>query len=221
MKKTLFVFSTALLFLALTAGDCKKTTTEPTGSAPVPPSITFSSPGTQDTCSIQANGIVSFANSNTTILAIFAQIPPINNGNDYTWSLPADSLTVNVKATRQSDGSFTWEIRFNGVEDGVSFSNKLILGGTTSADGKNGNMTAYSETSAAVIGTFSWTTSASNVITGTFIEKDETEADTYKIVLISNPSGSGEVTTFVWVGSAWVQEFHATWAAQGGPATCG
>jgi len=220
MKKTLLTLGTAFLFLVLTAGDCKKTSTELTGSAPKPPSITFSSPGTQDSCSTTANGIVGFANGNTTLLAVFAQIPPINNGNDYTWSLPADSLTVNVKATRQGDGSFTWEIRFNGTQDGIAYSNKLMLSGTSSADGKNGSMTAYDDTSTAVIGTFTWSTSASNVVTGTFIEKNASQVDDYKIVIISNPSGSGEVTTYYWGGTSWVQEFHATWAAQGGPATC-
>ena len=220
MKKTLFVLGTAFLFLVLTAGDCKKTSTEPTGSAPVPPAITFSTPGQQDTCSMTAYGLVSFANSNTSILAVFAALPPTSSGNEYTWTLPADSLVVTVKATRQGDGSFTWELRFNGVEDGVTFVNKLILGGTSSADGKSGSMTAYSETSSAVIGTFTWSTNASNVVSGTFIENDASEVQAYKMELVSNPSGAGEITTFNWNGSAWVQEFHATWTSQGGQAIC-
>jgi len=223
MKKTLFVLGAAVLSLVLTAGDCKKASgPDDSGTPPKPPSVKFSSPGTQDACSQQANGIITFANSNTTLLEFFAALPPIVNGNDYTWSIPgSDSLTINVKATRQSDGSFTWEVRYNGVQDGITYANKLILAGTTtSADGAGGSMTAYDDTSSAVIGTFSWTTSGSDV-TGTLIEKDSSQVDTYKIVMTSNSStGAGTVTTYNWSGSAWVQEFYATWTSQGGQAIC-
>jgi len=220
MKKTFFALLTGLLFLVLTAGDCKKSTSEADGAAPIVPNITFSSPGTQDACSQQAWGSVQFANAISTQFAVFASLPPTNNGNEYSWTLPIDSLTVTVKGIRQGDGSFTWEIKYDGTEDGIPYSNKVIATGSTSADGKSGSFTAYDDSSPAVVGTFNYSTSASNVITGTFIENGPTGVQNGKIELISNPDGSGEVTTSTWSGTAWVQDFHATWASAGGQATC-
>jgi hypothetical protein len=223
MKKTLFALSTAFLFLVLTAGGCKKTSTEPSSTPPVPPSITFSSPGQQDPCSQQASALVQLANAYSSQFAIFASLPSTNNGNDYIWTVPLDSLTVTVKGTRQGDGSFTWEIKYNGVEDGITYSNKVIAGGSSSADGKSGSFTAYDDTTPGIVGTFTWSTSASNDVTGIFIENASpggSPAD--KIEIISRANGSGEVSTFTWNGSAWptTPDFHATWASQGGQATC-
>ncbi len=221
MKRTFFALLGGLLFLVLTAGDCKKTSTEPGGGAPTVPTVTFSSPGQQDQCSQTAWSIIQFANAYSMQFSIFASLQPTTSGSDYNWQVTLDSLTISVKATRQGDGSFVWEIRYNGTEDGVTYSNKVMASGSTSADGKTGSFTAYDDSSPGVVGTFSWSTSASNVLTGTFLEKDTPGgADVYKIEIVSNANGSGEVTTSTWSGSAWVVEFHATWASSGGQATC-
>lgn len=220
MKKTFFVLLAGFLFLILTAGDCKKTN-GPSDNAPIPPTVTFSGPGTQDACSVQAYGIVQYANSFSTELAIFASLQPNANGDTYTWGpLTLDSLTVTVTAMRQGDGSFTWEVKYDGVEDGITYTNKVIASGTTSADGKSGTFTAYYPQAAAVLGTFEYAISGTNVATGTFIEYDSQGLQSDKIDLVSNPDGSGEATTSTWNGSAWVQDFHATWTSSGGQATC-
>ncbi len=223
MKKTLFSLGTALLFLVFTAGDCKKTSSEPSGSSPTPPSITFSAPGQQDVCSQQAYFLVQFANAYSTEFAVFGSLQPAANGNTYTWSLPLDSLTVTVTATRQGDGSFTWEIKYNGVEDGISYSNKVIATGSSSADGKSGSFTAYDDSTPGAIGTFDWSTAPNGDVTGIFIENDSPGGSpSGKIEVISHADGSGEVSTYTWTGSAWSSpaDFHATWTAPGAQATC-
>jgi hypothetical protein len=223
MKKSIFSLSVVLLFLVFTAGGCKKTTSEPSGGAPTVPSVTFSAPALDTSvCGQQAYFLVQFANLYSTQFAVFAALPPTSSGNDYTWSLPLDSLTVTVKATRQGDGSFTWEIKYNGTEDGVAYSNKVTATGSSSADGKSGSFTAYDDASAGVVGTFAWSTSPSNVVTGTFIEKDTPGGnDAYKIEVISNANGSGETSAFhATAPGTWALYFHATWAAAGAPAVC-
>ncbi|HLA68633.1 MAG TPA: hypothetical protein VJN65_02940 [Bacteroidota bacterium] len=226
MKKTLFTLLAALLFLVLTAGDCKKTT-EPTGTAPTVPNVTFSLPAlgdpSTDPCSFNAYLLVQFANLYSTQFAVFATLQPTSSGSDYTWSLPIDSLTVTVKATRQGDGSFTWEIKYNGVEDGITYANRVMASGSTSADGKSGSFTAYDDSSPGIVGTFTWSTSANNDVTGVFIENASPGGSPEgKIEVISHANGSGEVSTFTWSGSAWpaTPDFHATWPSAGAPATC-
>ncbi len=220
MKTKISLIGAALLCLVLTSADCNKGTDPAPSTKPTVPSISFSLPGTQDPCSQTANTIVAFVDSNTTLLAIFATFEPQVSGNDYIWTFPS-ALTVTVKATRQGDNSFAWEVRFNGTDGQTTYSNKLILSGTTAnAEATSGNMIAYSDTSSAQIGRFEWSTSG-DVVTGTLYEKDSTQTDVYKVVIKTYKSSkAGEVTTYAWIGSAWVQQFHAVWTSEGAQATC-
>lgn len=210
-----------LVILTLTAASCKKTSTEPTGAPPTVPTVMFSAPGQQDPCSQQAYAFVSIANSMAAYFSVFSTIQPAVSGNVYTWEITSDSLTITFTAVRQSDGSYSWEMKLNGSDSGIHYTNKVIFSGTTSADGKSGSFTAYDDSSPEIIGTFTWSTSATNVLTGTLIENDSGGNPAYKYDLVSNPNGSGEVTASYWGGSAWVQDFHATWPSAGAQATCG
>lgn len=221
MKKMIVSSLAIILILTLTAASCKKTSTEPAGAPPTVPTVTFSMPGQQDVCSQQASACVAFANSMTAYFASFSQMQPAVSGNVYTWEITNDSLTITFSATRQGDGSYVWELKLNGTEDGVTYTNKVILGGSTSADGKNGSFTVYDDSSPEIDATFTWSTSASNVLTGTLVENDSGGNPAYQYELVSNPNGSGEVTVSYWSGTAWVQDFHATWASAGAQATCG
>lgn len=210
-----------LLTLVAAAGSCKSSSEPEALPAPSIPYILFKGPGTQDTCSLTVDTVLTMVNERTTQLWPFQQIQPQITGNDYVWTFPVN-ITATLKAIRQSDGSFTWDLRLNGVQGPVTYANTLILQGTTTAaDSKNGAMTVYSDTSTVIIGMFTWSTSDAGVVTGTFIKNDDNGAQFRKVDLMTIPAtATGEITTFLRTGTNWVQVFHATWPSHGSPATC-
>jgi hypothetical protein len=212
----------AVLAIGLTMAGCDKSN-EPDNSPPSIPVLQFSTPAqptTVDTCQYPAWLYAQAVNEFALLPTYFSQLRPTQDGNAWVWQIAEGNASMVLRAEKTSSGDVTWALVLNGDDgEGTVYNNWTAMRGTTSADGSSGTLTFYEENTTTVEGEFSWTKNSAGVLTGTLISYTSGVQDA-KIVHVSNPNGSGEITVYARSGSNWVQTFHATWAP-GAPAVCG
>lgn len=200
-------------FLAGCAKDDESPTEPPQQDKPAFPTVTFKGPNTtsNDSYAQLTKAYAEVFNVFTTFWQPFLSLPATRDGNNWKWTYSGPGFTQTFTASKQADGSHTWSLVYNGTIDGVVYNNWKFLEGTTSADGKNGSWKAYEDNSTRLDLEVSWTTSAANVLTGTWKEYVNGVLDG-RTELINNPDGSGELKSY---NKGNVMTFRAVWLANG------
>jgi hypothetical protein len=199
---------------------CKDDKSNPSDSnsntpvAPSFPQITFNGPNTTST-DPNAQLAISYAtslNAGLTQSTIFAALPAQQNGNTYTWTYAAAGATYTLTAVKQNNGSFTWTVVLNGTAGATTYNNFKVCEGTSSADGKSGTWIFYELGVAGKTGEFVYSTSASNVLTGTMNSYNTSGTLTSKTVMINNPDGSGSMESY---DDGVHRNYRSDWIANG------
>jgi hypothetical protein len=216
MHPRLLKFFLPLTLLVLLIAGCSKKDsgpTEPEGSAPSIPVVTFKGPNTNssDTQATLVKSYVSAMNGYTMIFAPFTALQGVQSGNAWTWTYAEGTLTVKFTATRQGDGSFTWKMVLNGTDpsDGTVYNNWTGIEGTTSADGKNGNWKIYEDNKSSLDAEYVWTTT-NNVLTGT-LKYYSSGILAGQTVVVNNPDNTGELRMY----EGTTMTYKAVWQANG------
>ncbi len=207
--------------IALVATSCNKKSSSPTApqssTPPAFPSVTVKGPNTTSTDSHAQLAVTYSAEvnalANSALFGAFAGLNPAQTGSTWTWTVVESTLTVTFTETQNADGSISWSWKENGTDPSthVTYSNWVFFSGTRSADGKSGEWKVYNDNTTILAADFTWSTSASNVFTGTLQGYNSSGVLTDKIVVINNADGSGEVDAW----NATVLVFKATWVAAG------
>lgn len=204
-----------LALMVLVAG-CSKNQSSPTEAQPTSPplpNILFKGPGNTgyDAALILVRSYVTNANSFALTLAPLAAIAPVRTQNTWTWTYVNRTLTLVLTATSQIDGTYLWNLLFDGTDplDGTAYSQWLGVEGVTSADGKTGSGKIYVRNKSSVGSEFSWVTTNS-ILTGTLKPYINNTAVGQTIV-VNNPDNSGEVR--VYSGSILI--YKSVWQANG------
>jgi hypothetical protein len=217
------VITVLIITLLIGSIGCKEDKSTPSGpnttAAPTIPQVTFKGPNTTST---DANA--QLAKSNATMMngvmsqsTYFAAIPAQQNGNTYTWTYGAGGETYTFTGVKQSDGSYVWTLTYTGSASGTPVTNFTLWQGTTSADGKTGNWTFYEPGHAGKTDEFTYTTNASNILTGTWsVYNTGGTTLASKTIIVNNPDGSGSLEvyddgTFMNYKSVWIANGSGTW----------
>lgn len=191
-------FWSLLLVLAFTVfvagcGKEEESPTEPPQDAPSIPSVRFKGPNTtsQDPYAQTAKTMAEFFSAVTSMWDAFRSLPATKEGNSWKWTYTAGGVTYTYTGTKQADGSVQWRYTMNGG----GYNNWTALEGSTSGDGKSGSFKAYEENSTRIDVEVSWSTSASNVLTGIWRDYENGVPDE-RLELINNPDGSGELKLY-------------------------
>ncbi len=219
MKTKLYLLIVAIVVALVAAGCNKSSSTSPqTSQPPTFPSVTFKAPATNSTDSY-ATMTKSYATSinaysSGALFAAFGGMNPAQNGNTWTWTITEGTLTVTYTMTKLADNSVTWQWMENGTDQstGAVYHNWVFFSGSRSADGKSGDWKVFQDSTTNLAADFAWSTSATNVLTGTLkVYASNGTTITDQLTVINNGDGSGEVD--VYTGA--VVTFKATWVASG------
>jgi len=216
MKKLYFLV--ILLFASVLITSCSKKDDNPAApgeTAPGIPSVSFKGPNTSSTDQFaqQTKSIVTSFNAYPMLFSgMFASVKPSGGGNNWNWVLsPGNGATETFTGTKNSDGSYSWKLVFNGTVDDVSYNNFKAMDGHTSADGKSGNWRIYEDNTTTLVAEFSWTTSSSGVLSGNLIEYDGPDISG-QMTVVNNTDNSGELKIY---GQNSEMQFNSTWKADG------
>lgn len=129
----------------------------------------------------------------------------------YTWEFSegsdvyATTLTINETSTE-----YMWTMVINGTIGGMVLDNFMYMEASQMLDGSSGEFIMYDfEDQGAMMMVF-WTTDSNGVYTVTFEVPNE-----MKIVMTSNPDGSGSVMMYEFYEVEYILEFQAEWDAAG------
>lgn len=225
MKKQKLFSILILLFAALLITSCSKKDDNPTGpqeQAPALPNVAFKGPNTNstDATAQQTKGLVESMNAYPMFFSgMFASTKPTSSGNEWKWVYSAgNGATVTYSASKNTDGSYTWRMIFNGVIDGVSYVNWKFLEGTTSADGKSGTWKIYDDNTTILIAEYNWSTNSAGVLNGTFIGYENGVLEV-KMEITNRPDNSGELLlydkTVLVLKSIWLANGTGEWWSYG------
>lgn len=211
----------AIVLAASFIGGCSKSSngTNPTGpgttTAPHLATPTFTGPNTTSDSlgAIEAKSLSATMNFQVAFAESFQTGQAKQNGSTWSWTYHSStsSFTATWSAVKQSDGSYSWSLVFNGQTDSVTYNNWTFLKGTTSSDGKSGNCTIYYSNTSSIGIQFNWTTASNGTVTGTVLVYNASGAVTEKVVITNNTDKSGEVD--VYTGAQ--MTFKATWQSNG------
>lgn len=220
MRTRLFLLTIGIV-IALVAAGCNKKSSSPTApqtTAPTFPLVTIKGPNTNSTDQYAQTTKATCASvsalTTPAFLGALITVNPTQSGNTWTWSATEGTLTITSTATKQSDGSYTWSAKLNGMNpsDSVTYNNWVALTGSSSADGKSGDFKSYVVNATTLEGDFTWTTNASGVLTATLQSySSDGSTVTGKLVITNNSDNSGELD--VYTGT--VLTFKSTWVAAG------
>jgi hypothetical protein len=225
MKKTQLIFAAwAMLMLLFTA--CSKnddsTDTNPQQQNPptyeaqivTPPDamIESSDPGAQE-----AVGYVNMANAFTGMGSVFMVPPTKSTGykstNDdgppwvYSWDVTEgeDNYTITLTVD-ETPVIYTWKVVIDGVMEAIVYNNFTFMESIQAKDGSNGSFIMYDPGKSNIVLSAIWTKDQNGVYTTTF-EMPEN----MKIVMVSYPDESGEISVYDWGETDWILSFRAAW----------
>ncbi len=221
MKKfSLQTLALLAIILMLLQGCSKKDDSNPTGpgannNPPAAPTIEFKGPQTnsQDTYAQLTIAYAKMFNGFSNYFASFNQSGGVSSGNTWTWTWSGGGLTVTYAATKQTDGSYAWKCTYNGTDGNHTYTNFVVWEGTVNAAGNGGSWQIYETdvtTSHMLAVEYVWSTSSTNILTGTFAGYNNGVLDV-KYVVTNNPNGTGEVNFY----DVNVLVFKSSWAADG------
>jgi hypothetical protein len=216
MRQRLVRPLTVIAILAMVAAGCSKedsSTTEPEQTAPTPPNISFKGPTTSSTDinPQKVKSMVASFNAYSVALSPYSALPAVQKGNVWTWTYTQGTFSITFTGTAQADGTNAWKMVMNGPDpsSGVTYNNWTRIEGTSSANGQNGSFKAFDTNSTNQTGEFTWST-VNNILTGIQKAIDQSVMIA-RVVVINNPNGTGEVTTYTGTTLA----YHAVWQANG------
>lgn len=158
----------------------------------------------------------------TSFLGFF---PGENIDGVWTWQFLLNGLTITLTSEKQPDESYLWLLIWNGTDttNQRTYSNWKYLEGTSGSDGTSGDLAIYDSSNPSSQTPFmdiSWQTLTSGAVEATIDRYSGGNPDS-RIILVTYPNGSGEITEFTWNGSTWVPTgYHAIWSGEGAAAIC-
>ncbi len=205
----------AMLIGLIGCSDDESNPAEPNSTAaPAIPQATFKGPNTtsQDPNAQIANSYATIMNSSMALSTALSSAPAQQNGNIYTWTYGYQGETYTLTCTKQSDGSYTWILKYSGNYSGTVVTDFTMWEGTTSADGKTGSWTFYTPGHTGKAVEFVYTTDANNVITGTYYVYGSGGTLSSKMIIVNNPDGSGSIEVY---DDGVTLNYKSVWAADG------
>lgn len=206
--KRIFLFFSVCVFFAATIqfSGCAKKEDNPVDSKPSKPGIptlSLKGPNTQstNTYASMANMYALLMNGELGFLEAFRDLQGTQNGNVWTYTVTAGTLTETITATVSANGSTTWKVIFNGtIDNSTTVNNWVAFEGTTSADGKSGNWKVYEPGTTTLSALFEWSTDGAGIQTAT-LQTYNNGATNGKMTMTNNPNGSGTLKIYSLNGS--------------------
>jgi hypothetical protein len=225
MKKTQLIFTAmALLMIFFTACSKDDDSTDAQQQQHDPPTfsvhtvdppdamIESSDPGAQ-----QAVGYINMANAFAGMGSIY-MIPPQKSGGYkstngdgppwiYSWEVNEgeDNYTVTLTVD-ETPVIYTWNVVIDGIMEAVVYDNFTFMESIQAKDGSNGSFTVYDPGKSIILISAIWTKDQNDVYTTTFEIPEGV-----KIVMVSYPDGSGEISFYDWGETDWILSFRAAW----------
>lgn len=203
--------------VALLVSGCTNSPNDSQQTAATIPSVTFKGPTTNSSNpNVRSiDSAVAVMNSYSQQLSVLRNLTAVGQGNTQTWTYNRfNTLTINLIATGQADGSHRWAMVLNGKDtSGATYQNFTVVRGTTSGDGSSGTWDVYDSTSASPLSELKWSTT-NNVLNGSLRSFTGTSVIAQTAV-INNPDNSGQLTLYAGTALAfktvWQQNGSGNW----------
>lgn len=213
-RRNIWPIFVGLVALAVMAGcELQDQTSGPDDQPPSFPVVVFKGPQTNSTNpEVQyTKATVEAMNGFGSYFLIFSGLTATTSESGFTWTYTVQNLTIRLTATRQSNGDYAWKMIYNGSDSqGRSYNNWTSLEGTTSTDSRSGSWIVYEENSTAKAAEYTWSTSSTNALTGTFKLYSSGTLAT-QIILTSNADNTGELKIY----DGTVLVYRSIWQANG------
>lgn len=218
-----------LLLVSVMIASCSKSDDNPAGpsntddqennqTAPSIPRPSFNGPGTSASNEVtnQVKKYVNELNEYSLLLSTtFTAVQPSKSGNEWKWTLTHENGATEIfRATRNSDGSFNWDVIKNGKIDNTNYNNWKAIDGNTSKDQNSGLWKVYANNTDTATAQVSWF-SSSSVNKGTLIIYQNSVLQ-WKTEVVNNSNKSGELKYYgegptILFSAAWNMDGTGTW----------
>jgi hypothetical protein len=223
-RKGLSVALLGALVIALAVSCSKSTEPNGNGDAPAWEGDTIGVPAamanSQDPQAQMAMAWINMANAIGGFTGMFeppeqATISPSIQGiQDETWeySWTNNGLTVTLTITETSD-RYTWEVKYDGTDGTYVYDNWVFIEAEGMKDASSMWLKVYEPVTTLLSSEWVWTYDGSTV---------ECVFTSYyqgipqmKVEITSNSDLSGEINVYEYVGTSWLLDWRAVWAADG------
>jgi hypothetical protein len=179
---------------------------------PAVPVVSFRGPQTASTHTEVQNvrATVDAMNGFNGYFIAFVSREPSTTGKTHVWTYTSGSMTLTLRATRQSSGEFLWELIRNGTDiDGSVYSNWKELEGTAERELRNARWVVFESNTTSRVADFEWTTNAGTLNGAYKVYRSGSLVS--QITVVNRADGSGEVNIF----QSATLVYRATWQPNG------